>query len=684
MPHLLAALALLALPAQPAPSADRLREFHDLLAAEAHVAGTPGDARTIQRLVDSFRAMGITDVATHDIYPLLATPISATLEIVAPEPLPIDLRERPVLGDPDVAKLDLDDPWLVPFNAYSASGDVTGPVVYANRGTREDFARLKSLGIDCTGAIVIARYGGNYRGYKERFARDAGAAALIIYSDPADVGYMKGLVYPEGTFANECCTQRGSILTLPYQGDPLTPGVCATKDAPRIPESAADLPTIPVQPVGYAPAREILSRMTGPEVPDDWQGGLPMRYRLTGGPDLRVRLAIQQQREIKHTANVIATIPGALYPDEKVVVGCHHDAWVLGASDPLSGTIILLEAARVLAEEAAAGRPPARTVVFAAWGAEEWGVIGSSEWVESCAADLRDNAVLYLNLDNAAMGPDFGSSSSPVLHSLILAATRATPQARQPDSTVFDAWLRRKGAPVPDTSQQQWGGDFASLGGGSDHVAFLCHAGVPSAGLGGSGSKGTAYHSAYDTLTWYRRAVGDDYEPALMLARVTHAIARSAADTPILPRDLPALFTEFRRHLAVWTAKATDAGLAPDPAALRHLDDAAAGLQPLAASIQRRLSLAPQAAATKVNAGLRAIDHAWLSDRGLPGRSWYRNTYAAPDEHSGYAAWVLPLLAHAVEARSPQALADAADRYAATLRAIREHMKALDALLPPD
>jgi N-acetylated-alpha-linked acidic dipeptidase len=679
-------LLLAACLAQPAPEAEPLRADHELLAAEPHMAGTPGDERTIQRLADAFRGMGIADVKVHEFWPLLTTPRAAEVEIVAPERVPLDLRERPVLGDRGVAGLDLSSPLLVPFNAYSGSGEVTGEVVYANRGTREDFAALRQRGIDCTGKVVITRYGGNYRGYKARFAEQAGAAALLIYTDPADSGYAKGLPYPEGTFANECCTQRGSIVTMPYQGDPLTPGVEATRDAPRVPESDADLPRIPVQPMGYAPAREVLSRMTGPEVPDEWQGGLPFRYRLTGGEALRVRVKVDQPREIKRTANVIATIPGARHPEEKIVIGCHHDAWVFGAGDPLCGTIVLLDAARRMARDAAEGRPPGRTVVFAAWGAEEWGIIGSSEWVEAHLADLRDNAVLYVNLDNAAMGPDFQCGSSPVLRGLIAGAAAAVPQARDPQRTIFQAWQARA-APLVD----HWEGQFGSLGGGSDHVAFLCHAGIPSCSLGGSGARGYAYHSAYDSLHWYRRTVGDDYEPALMLSRLTHRIARDAADAPILPRDLGALLREFREHAAAWRTRATTAGILGSPEsdlsrALQALDGSAATLQPRANAATGALAAlgqAPREHAHRINAILRRIDAAWMITDGLPGRPWYKNAYAAPDEYSGYSAWVLPLLGHAVEIKDADALARATARYQAILAEIGLALDDLDAAINP-
>lgn len=664
------------------PSPDRLRDYHLLLASEPHMAGTEGDARTIAALADAFRSMGIASVDTHDIWPLLATPVSAHLEIVSPVAKALDLRERAVATDAATAGLDEASPFFTPFNAYSASADVTAPVVYANYATREDFEELRRRGVDCSGKIVIARYGGNYRGYKARFAEQAGAAGLIIFSDPADVGYAKGLPYPEGTYANDCCTQRGSILVTGYQGDPLTPGVCATREAARIPIDRAPLPRIPVQPIGYGAAGEILSRMTGAEVPDAWQGGLPMRYRIEGGPDLRVRLAVEQRREIKKTSNVVATIPGAIWPDEKIIVGCHHDAWVFGASDPTCGTIVLLEAARLIADRAAKGDRPARSIVFAAWGAEEWGIIGSSEWVEAHRDDLLANAVLYLNLDMAAMGPNFAASSSPSLRTLIESAARSTPQAGRPDRSVFDA--------APMSPEGGWSGASGDLGGGSDHVAFLCHAGVPVCAFSSGGARGYSYHSVYDTLPWYWRAVGTDYAPASMLSEMTARTAWSAAGATVLPIRPDAALASFRARLRTLSVSAAHAGLGAVPESgllpgLDALDARAAELAARAATTLRRAAdLAPDATpqrAARVNALVRALDRAWLDDDGLPDRPWFKNTFASPDENSGYAPWVLPLFCRAIERADASEWSSAVERSSRVLDRFEAALKELDALI---
>ncbi|MCX5691425.1 MAG: M28 family peptidase, partial [Planctomycetota bacterium] len=372
----------------------RLRDTHIALASEPHVAGTPGDARTIERLEAMFREAGLT-VTRHEIWPLLCRPVSASLEIVSPEMKVLDIAERPLKEDP------YSDKGAFGWNAYSGSGEVQGRVVYANYGTRQDFAKLKELGVDCTGAIVLARYGGNYRGFKVKFAQEAGAAGIVIFTDPGDSGFVKGPVYPQGGYANECCIQRGSIVTMPFQGDPLTPGREATEGAERMKVEEAVLPRIPCQPIGYAAAKEILLRMKGAEAPQAWQGGLGFGYRLTSDDGAqegtRLKLSVQQERAIMKTANVIAEIPGWEHPEQRVIIGAHHDAWNHGAADPLCGTIAVVEAARVFGELARQGVKPRRTLVFAAWAAEEFGIIGSSEWVEANEKMLTEGGIAYIN-----------------------------------------------------------------------------------------------------------------------------------------------------------------------------------------------------------------------------------------------------------------------------------------------
>jgi len=664
------------------PNPEGLRALHDLMASEPHIAGTPGDQRTIERLVREFAAAGL-EVERHDWWGYLCLPSAAALEIVEPDRRALILKENILADDPSAA-----DPAQTPgWNAYSADGDVTARVVYANYATKPDFARLAELGVDVKGAIVLARYGGCFRGYKAKFAEEAGAAGLVIFTDPGDSGYMKGLVYPEGGYANDTCIERGSLNTLPYAGDPLTPGVEATKDAARLDPGAVALPKIPVQPVGYGAALEIMKRMTGAPVPAGWQGGLPLPYRVTGGDALKVRLMVKQERAVKPSANVIGLLRGTQSPEQMVIVGCHHDAWNCGAADPLCGQIAMIEAARALGALAKEGVRPRRTLVFCAWGGEEFGLMGSSEWVEANRARLTESAVSYMNLDMASMGPDFGSSASPSLRRAIAASLAWVAQARAPGKSAFEVWKSR--APDDVFADRP---KFGDMGGGSDHVGFLCHAGVPVCSVHGGGSPGTSYHSTYDTLTWYRKVVGEDYEPALMVARAATAVSARLAYAPLVPLDPADYGPETRRQLVALTARGRELGVfsgqstrdvAPE---LARVEGAAVEFSQHGREVMERVRAAVGAGSLtgddleRVNDLLVMADRVWHAPEGLPDRRWFCNLYGAPDRDSGYASWMLPLLRAAVEEKDRRAVEAAEDRYIkvfAELTATVENLNAL-------
>jgi N-acetylated-alpha-linked acidic dipeptidase len=541
---------------------ERLRAWHDLLSSRPHVAGTPGDREVIEALAREMAAMGLeVEVQELDLY--LPRPVRAELTVVAPQRVPLELQEAALAEDPWSGHPELQYGW----NAYSGSGTVEAGVVYANYATREDFARLAELGVEVAGRIVVARYGRSFRGYKARFAEEAGAVGLVLYGDPEDAGYVRGRMWPDGGWANGTAIQRGSVLTLPYPGDPLTPFTAALAEGAgdgagdgaveRLDPASVDFPGIPVQPVGWQAAAEILGRMTGPAVPEEWQGALPFNYRLAGGEALRLRLRVEQESELVRTANVVGTLPGERFPDEKVIVGCHHDAWSFGAGDPNAGSILVLEAARAFAAPARAGHRPDRSLVFAHWGAEEFGILGSVEWVEAHAGDLAANAVAYVNLDMAAMGPRFGASATPSLADLVVAASREVEQAGEPGVSVHDAW-----AAASDGEPR-----LGALGGGSDHVGFYGHLGVPSISLGGGGSPGVSYHTNYENLAWYRQVVGDDYEPARMLAEVVVTLTARLAEADLVPLAPAGYGEEAARRLAAlagqWEGRA-----AGEPAAV--------------------------------------------------------------------------------------------------------------------
>jgi len=407
-------------------------------------------------------------------------------------------------------------------------------------------------------------------------------------------------------------------------------------------------------------------------VPEGWQGGLPFTYRVTGGDDLKVHLKVEQRREVKKTANVIATLRGSKHPEQKVIIGAHHDAWNCGASDPLCGTIAMIEAAKSFTTLAKQGTRPDRSIVFAAWGAEEYGIMGSTEWVEANRADLMKNAVGYINPDMASMGTDFSSAASPTLRGVIAAAAGTVPQpapsfppAEKPKGPepkwVIEAWHSR----AADFASS-WGGSFGDLGGGSDHVSFVCYAGVPSCTLGGGGYKGWSYHSTYDSLPWYWKNVGADYASALMVTRMTNAVASRLANAPLLPLDPSRLGVDTRHQLQALTKKGNETGflktdrpIAPEMA---KLEGAAIEFEARAARAMARVTAALDQSKLSsdqiamVNGLLMSMDRAWIDEAGLPGRPWYKSLYAAPDEDSGYASWILPGLCRAVEEKNAAAL----------------------------
>lgn len=578
--------------------AKSLRQFHDLLASEPHVAGTPGDAREIRRIELAFRGMGL-ETEVFEFWPLLAVPVSARVEIVTADGAAVPpggarrgvlpVIEKNLAEDPSAAHPDLSWGWC----AYGGSGDVEGEVVYANYGRAEDFAKLKEWGIDLNGRIVLARYGGNFRGFKELFAREAGAVGLLVFIDPADSGFSKGETYPDGPWANDSCIQRGSMLSLGYPGDPLTPGWSAMKNARRLSESEVAFPALPVQPIGYAAAGQIMARMKGEPIRDEsWRGGMQMEYRLTGGGECRVRMAVEQRREIQRTANVIARLRGSSGDGTTLIIGCHHDAWGFGAADPLAGTIVLMECARAFANAAAAGKRPACDLLFCAWGAEEFGIIGSTEWVEANASQLQ-TARAYINLDMASMGMNLGVSASPSIRAAVGAACGI-------DVTTIG---------VP--------------GGGSDHVGFLFHAGVPCASVGAGGAPGTAYHSNYDTTAWYRKSVGDDYASAELVSRATVSLVASLSAAGAAwdaPSDTVRAVLEGCERI-----RGEAAGSTGDPLAGARGEAASRVAACLAGCVPTR-------------GGHRLF----YCSEGLPGRPWFKNLLYATNPDNSYQCADLP------------------------------------------
>ena len=431
------------------------------LTKKPHVAGSKFNNEVIDYIAKTMNSAGLAvKKYPYDIF-MSKAPGESYLEIVEPKRQPLSMMEDVVEEDPYSSDKDLWKGW----NAYSGSGEATAEVIYANYGRKEDFEKLQDMGIDISGKIVIARYGGNFRGYKAKFAEAAGAAGLIIYTDRIDSGYFKGLGYPEGPYYSESTIQRGSLLTEDFTGDPLTPYQPALpldgdlKIKRKQPEDA-QLHSIPVTPIGYGAAKEILGQMNGDVVPEGWQGGLPFTYRLQGGSALKVFLEVNQPREFVRVQNVIGTVIGSKYPDEWVILGCHLDAWGFGATDPSSGTAMLLSLSETLGKLVVEGKGPKRSILIGHWDAEEHGVIGSTEWVEQMRDELKAKAVAYMNFDGAVSGKRFGASSSPSLKELVMDTAKEVDYPYS-EMSLYDMWRGNKEEP-----------SIGNLGGGSDHIGF--------------------------------------------------------------------------------------------------------------------------------------------------------------------------------------------------------------------
>ena len=635
---------------EPTPEAFRahLAELTD----EPHPAGTPANDQ-VRAYIDSvMTAAGLsTTEYPYDLY--MPSPSSAAeteVALVTPIRQPLNRQEYVLEADPFSADPALTAGW----NAYAGSGEVTGEVVYANYGRRADFEALDSMGVDLEGKIVVARYGGNFRGYKAKYAEEYGAAGLLMYTDPADGGYTEGLPYPEGRYLSESMVQRGSILT-PLGGDPLTPGEPALPtgsgaDVDRLDPSEADLPEIPVTPLPYRSAAEILSRMSGAAVPDGWQGGLPFAYRVTGGSDLTVRLAVDQPKSLTRATNIVGRVRGAEHPDEWVILGSHFDAWTFGATDPNSGTAMLLSLAEALGTLADAGCRPDRSILIAHWDAEEYGILGSTEWVEQLSDSLRNGAVAYINADGAASGTRFGAAAAPSLKGPLLDAARAVsyPGAEADTTTVYDHLVART-----DSASR-----LGNLGGGSDHVGFYTFAGVPSMEASFS-STTPVYHSAYDSFAWYRRFADSTFAHGPALTRVDGVLALRLANADVLPYDVPRYAEDLRSHVAALAERAAAQDMDPPFSPLRAaVDTLATAADAFAAARDERLASGAPPNTAALNETLLSLEQAFRYADGLQFGDQFRSLYASPNPFNGYASWMLPGLRYPVETdASDEALA---------------------------
>lgn len=650
----------------------RFKTHLQAISSEPHVVGSAANERVKTYLEKTMQDTG-WDVQTYpyDVY-LPKDPGESHVEIVTPHRIPLNQQEDVLEENPYSSHPDLKKGW----NAYSGSGDVTAVVVYANYGTKADFEKLEALGVSVKGKIVIARYGGNFRGYKAKFAEQYGAVGLLIYTDPGDSGYAKGLVFPEGIYYSESSIQRGSLMTENFTGDPLTPFEPALpldgkKQVKRLDPSETQLPTIPVTSIPYGSAKEIFAEMKGQPVPAGWQGGLPFTYRIEGGEALRVRVKVEQKRDFVRINNVVGTLKGSEFPDEWIILGCHYDAWSFGATDPNSGTSMLLALSESLGKLAQKGLRPKRSILIAHWDGEEHGVIGSTEWVEQFREELSAKAVAYLNFDAGVSGQTVRGSSSPTLKHLMAAAGK---EVKLPDSeeTIFANWAGTNEEPI-----------MGNLGGGSDHIAFYMHLGIPS--LSGGAGGPTLYHTNYDDLYFYEKFADPSFKMGGTVEQWVGIMSLRLANATVIPYQVMRYQQDLYSHFQA--AEKQIKGYSPDFDGFSQVHIALENLKNSSDRMNERLQqkLAANSLSVKqikaVNQSLLTWEKAFILKEGMPFGPWYKSLYASSDPFSGYASWVLPAIQYDIERKTADNLTALDKTYAAAINRLSEQIKEATNLL---
>jgi N-acetylated-alpha-linked acidic dipeptidase len=731
------------------PSPEKARGWLRTLTEEPHVAGTPADYQNAVFVRDRLREWGWkADFAEYECLINYPIPDSIHLAIVRPEAFELPITEDPVLDDKDSASGAV----FPAFHGYGASGDVTAQVVYANYGRPDDFDRLAKLGVDVKGKIVLVRYGSLFRGLKVLNAQKRGAVGVLVYSDPADDGYMRGDVYPKGPYRPPSAVQRGSVQFLSLgPGDPSTPGWPSLKNGKRLPfdplngfpldapagdELAAGVrrprvtdtvgqwekqtnlkrreyfAAIPSLPISYQAARPILDQLAGPEVPDGWQGGLPFAYHVGPGP-VEVRLAVAMDYKIRTIWNVLARIDGSVEPERWILLGNHRDAWTYGAVDPGSGTAATLETCRALGEAVKAGWKPRRSLVYASWDGEEYGLLGSTEWAEEMADALGRKAVLMLNVDSAVSGHDLSVSGVPSLRDLFLSAARDVVDPRTGKS-LADAWLERQRKSWADgsvaldpavwdqpTSESAvarvevptgFEPKLGTMGSGSDYTAFLDHLGVPALDVDFAGRYGV-YHSIYDDFFWMEKFGDPEFLTHATASRLYTRIVMRAAGAEVVPMT----FAPYARFLheqvddlrtaAVRKARSNGRpfevpGLAGVMSAVKGFEVQAAAVDSALAALRSQPELAADTG-SRLNDALTQVERSFLHAGGLPGRPWFRHTVFAPGLTTGYAAWTLPGLRQALQDDDAAAMTEQARILAERINAAAGALAKIPPLVAP-
>jgi N-acetylated-alpha-linked acidic dipeptidase len=638
------------------PSPERLRIYMERMATAPHAAGSPGSKAVADYAASQLKDWGL-DVTVERFDALLPYPTARLLE--APG-FKAQLAEPAISEDPDTAITT-----QIPlFNAYAASGDVSAPMVYVNYGTPEDYAYLDQLGISVKGRIVIARYGRVWRGLKPKLAQDHGAAGCLIYSDPRDDGFYIDNPYPDGPMRPSQGAQRGSVMDMAiYTGDPLTPGWASEPGAKRLDRSEArTILKIPVLPISWADAQPLLDRIQGPLAPDAWRGALPITYHL--GPSVvNAHLKVDFDWSNKPLYDVIVTIPGSTQKDQWIMYGNHHDAWVTGASDPISGAAALMETARVLSALKAQGWQPKRTIKLALWDGEEFGLIGSTEWVEKHAQELLDHAAVYINTDSNGSGM-MSTAGSPALETFLDEVLRDIDDPGN-GKTILESINQAVNGP-PRNNQPTPDSPLGALGSGSDYVPFLHHLGIASLNLGFGAPPGQ-YHSNYDTVRFFNKFSDTDRRFGVALTQVMTTALLRLADADALPFEFDTVARTVLRQIDEIRSQVPP-GVAVD---FKDLQLSFNTFATAAHAYEGAYTAAVQRGtiSAAANEAVERIERTFLAADGLPNRDWYKHLLYAPGLLTGYTAKTLPGIREAIEAKDWTLATEQAQHLATALRA---------------
>jgi N-acetylated-alpha-linked acidic dipeptidase len=626
------------------PKADRQKVYLERMAKVPHHAGSPASAAVADYALGLFKEFGL-DAHIENFEALIPYPTARGLEMVSPVKFRAALKEPAVSQDSYTSN----STQLPTFNAYSGSGEVTAPLIYVNYGVPDDYDYLAKQGIDVKGKIVIARYGKSWRGTKPKVAFEHGAVGCLIYSDPRDDGYYQGDVYPKGPMRPPDGVQRGSVMDMPvYVGDPLSPGWASEPGSKRLSMAESKiLMKIPVMPISYADATPLLQNLGGPVAPEAWRGALGFTYHIGPGP-ATAHFKLDFDNSTRPLHDVIATIPGSTYPDEWIIYGNHHDGWVNGAHDPISGAASLLETARTLGALRKQGWQPKRTIVLALWDGEEFGLLGSTEWAEKHQDELARKGVVYINSDSNAKGT-LGASGSHTLEFFTSEILRDLKDPQSGKSLLEIARTRGgRGEAPPAEEPRPSGFHLGALGAGSDYVAFIDHLGVASLNFGfGSPNLGGVYHSIYDDPAWFERFGDPGFVYGAALSQVTTTTLLRLADAPLLPFEFGEFANTVRRYVDEIKKQAgTKVDLQP---VLDQLAKTDADAKAYEAAISGAASPADSAKLAKVNQTLIETERTLTLSKGLPGRDWYRHQIYAPGLYTGYGVKTLPGIREAVE-----------------------------------